>query len=540
MHYSPEESLRRTRISREAGGGWGAAAPQRNKPARPRAAANETSFGCGTQAAQRKSSHWFLYALLCAHAACVEDAPSGPSADDLAAARKDLLPAAPTPRYPVHADLGGKVIYLGLDVDPPAIVPSRKFTLTHYFKVVEPPGDWKLFTHLHGAGKSHFTNLDHTPVQGKYPVSAWRAGDIVRDVQEVTLEPGFKSNVVEIYLGLWRGDERMPILKGPDDGEKRVKAASIPVAGAEPPAPVAGPRRYVVRRIKDGLIKVDGKTSEAAWADAAIAGPFVDTMTGAPAEQKTTARLLYDSKFLYVAFDNEDTDVWTTLTRRDDKLWTQEVDELMIDADGDGKTYVELQVNPAGTVFDTYLPVYRQREDAFDAEMKVAVTVQGTLDKRGDTDKGWTAELAIPLAKVVKPKPGFLPSAPRSVPPKPGEAWRANLYRMDWPGGPAGGRQTGWGWSPPLVGDFHKLDRFGVLAFADEKGQVPEPGPAGAAGGGGASAQSGTGGGEVASHSGPLPPGMAPRGPKAPQGIMPALNLPKQEGSKKPRKQRAE
>ena len=42
--------MRRARVSREAGGGWGAAAPQRSKPARPRAAANETSFGSGPQA----------------------------------------------------------------------------------------------------------------------------------------------------------------------------------------------------------------------------------------------------------------------------------------------------------------------------------------------------------------------------------------------------------------------------------------------------------------------------------------------------------
>ncbi len=483
----------------------------------------------------RKCIHSFLFALLCAQAACVEDAPSGPSSDDLAAAKKDLLTTAPTPKYPVNADLGGKVIYLGLDVDPPVIVPTKKFTLTHYFKVVQAPGDWKLFTHLHGTGKSHFTNLDHTPVQGKYPVAVWKTGDIVRDVHEVTLEPGFKSNVVEIYVGLWKGDERMPILKGPDDGDKRVKAASIPVAGGEAPAPAAVPgvKRYVVRRIKDGLVKVDGKLGEPIWAEAPLAGPFVDTMTGAPAEQKTTARMLYDSKFLYVAFENEDTDVWTTLTKRDDKLWTQEVDELMIDADGDGKTYVELQVNPAGTVFDTYLPAYRQREDAFDAEMKVAVSVQGTLDKRDDADKGWTAEIAIPLAKVVTPKAGFVPSAPRSVPPKPGEMWRANLYRMDWPKGPTGGRQTGWGWNPPLVGDFHQLERFGALVFGDEKGTVPAPPAAGAAGAAGAPANT-----KGAAGSGPssTPPGVGPRGPKPQQGIMAPVTTPKEEPPKKPKK----
>ena len=115
-------------------------------------------------------------------------------------------------------------------------------------------------------------------------------------------------------------------------------------------------------------IKIDGKLDEAAWADAPSTGPFVNTMTGAPAEQKTEAKLLWDNKFLYVAFDNTDTDIWSSLTKRDDKLWTQEADEMIIDADGNGKTYVELQVAPNGTIFDTYLPEYRKYEDSVDPE----------------------------------------------------------------------------------------------------------------------------------------------------------------------------
>ena len=38
--------------------------------------------------------------------------------------------------------------------------------------------------------------------------------------------------------------------------------------------------------------------------------------------------------------------------------------------------------------------------------------------------------------------------------------------------------QTALGWSPPLVGDFHKLDRFGEIVFVDEKGELPAASPA--------------------------------------------------------------
>ena len=109
------------------------------------------------------------------------------------------------------------------------------------------------------------------------------------------------------------------------------------------PRPETARKRYVARRT-DKPIKIDGKLDDAAWKDAPSTGPFVNTMTGAPVDQRTEAKLLWDDKFLYVAFENADSDVWASLSKRDDKLWTQEADELMIDADKNGKTYVEFQV----------------------------------------------------------------------------------------------------------------------------------------------------------------------------------------------------
>jgi hypothetical protein len=142
----------------------------------------------------------------------------------------------------------------------------------------------------------------------------------------------------------------------------------------------------------------------------------------------------------------------------------------MIDADGDGKGYVEFQVEPAGNVFDTYLLSWLKYENEVDpnrkpydwhSKIKAAVKVDGTLNKRNDQDKGWVAEVAIPLADVA----GL--DTTQKIAPKQGDVWRLNLFRMD---SPEGKPQVASGWSPPLVGDFHKLDRFGELAFGDEKG----------------------------------------------------------------------
>jgi hypothetical protein len=131
-------------------------------------------------------------------------------------------------------------------------------------------------------------------------------------------------------------------------------------------------------------------------------------------------------------------------------------------------------VAPNGTIFDTYLPTYRKYEDSLDpkrkpydwnSKLKAGVKVDGTLNKREDKDKGWTVEMALPLADA-----NGLDTNGVKVPPALGDKWRLNMFRMD---SPKDKGQTALGWSPPMVGDFHKLDRFGEIVFVDEKGEVP-------------------------------------------------------------------
>ena len=59
--------------------------------------------------------------------------------------------------------------------------------------------------------------------------------------------------------------------------------------------------------------------------------------------------------------------------------------------------------------------------------------------------------MAIPFARLTGAR----------VPPKKGDQWRFNLYRLDGRAG-AAGRQA---FSPLFVGDFHHLPRFGLAEF---------------------------------------------------------------------------
>src|SRR3954469_12314714 len=228
--------------------------------------------------------------------ACVEQEADKPTAEDLTVAKQNILTTPPTPKYAVNADLDGKLVYLGLDVDHVPIEPGKDVTLTHYWKLVSSPGsEWKTFTHLNGAG-SKFVNADHAPVKGKYPVGAWKAGEIIRDEHTVRLPPNWGHSQMLIYVGLWRGPTRLPVKAGPHDNDGRVLAASIPVHAEEKGPPPR--KRYVARMLPKGSKPptIDGKLDDAAWVSAATTGPFVNTMTGAPVDQKTEAKLLWDSK----------------------------------------------------------------------------------------------------------------------------------------------------------------------------------------------------------------------------------------------------
>ena len=412
---------------------------------------------------QRTCRSLLFVTLAVAAVGCVEQTPDGPSEDDIKAAKEHILSAAPTPKYPINAELDDKLVYLGLDVDTDTVTPGKAFTLTHYWKVLKPVGDdWKLFIHLEApdSKRSHL-NADHVPINGKYPLSAWKAGDIIRDIHRVSVPPTWPANTVEIYVGLWKGPVRMSVKKGPKDSENRVLVVKLPISGQKE----VDRKRLIARKIKNGAIKVDGKLDEKEWKDAASTGVFVRTMDGQPVDQKTEAKVLWDDKTLYVAFDVEDKDIWTTLDKRDEKLYSQEAVEVFIDADGDGKTYVELQTNPKGAIFDSYLPSYRANKNEWDSGMKVGVKVDGTIEKRGDLDRGWTVEMAIPLTDAKG-----MEKEMKNVPPIVGTEWRVNFYRLDMPQGKS---QIGSAWSPPGVSDFHALDKFGVLVFGDDKGVAP-------------------------------------------------------------------
>jgi hypothetical protein len=408
-------------------------------------------------------------AVLVALAALVACRSGSKKKIDQATIDRNLLDEVPAQiENKVDADLGGKVIYLGNEVNPHVLGPGKTATVVHYWKVVEPPGEgWQVFSHLLGAS-DHWMNLDYSEMREGYPVASWKAGDVIRDEQSFTLESPWKSSSAQLVVGLWKkdGNQRMEVVSGPHDAERRVLAYKWPVdprGRAFKPMPM-----YKVRRAS-GPVTIDGKDGEPDW-KLAQASPTFEVAEGGPKlAGSARARLLWDDKNLYAFVDVEDPDVHSQYKKQDDPLWKEDVVELFIDADRNRRGYVELQVNPRNAHFDAWFPVTRAKDSHFEwtSGMKSAVQVKGTIDQRGDHDKGWSVEIAIPLADVK----GMDPAMKVNIPPLPGDRWRLNLIRVDLPRGAEGVAASSW--SPITIRDFHALGRMLNVVFADASGEVP-------------------------------------------------------------------
>ena len=241
----------------------------------------------------------------------------------------------------------------------------------------------------------------------------------------------------------------------------RLPSFSIVLAAAGLGCAASGAEKRKVPEVRakkaSGPIAVDGRLDDAAWKGAAeVQLRSADGMRDAG--QPTRVKVCWDEKNLYLAFICRDPDIWTAHRGRDSHMWTEDVVECFIQVEPADPGYVELEVNPCGDLFDGIF--FRQRRDvlmAWNPDIKVAVSVDGTVDRRDDADRSWTVEMAIPVGDLAPaPKVGEPGAAIR-----PGTSWGINFYRNERSGDAAGELQA---WAP-VRGDFHATELFGRIVF---------------------------------------------------------------------------
>lgn len=253
-----------------------------------------------------------------------------------------------------------------------------------------------------------------------------------------------------------------------------------PVKAQDTPAKVDSitPRSYDCQRATLPIV-VDGDIGDEAWAAVPWSADFVD-IRGYDYEPRpiyrTRAKMLYDSTYLYIAFEIEEPHIWGTITERDATIYWDNDIEVFIDPDGDSRNYQEYEFNVLGTAWDLLLTEPQARGGVhinnFNLSgMKSAVKVYGTINDPSDVDEKWTFELAMPIA-------GILQSSYDKARPLSEQVWRINFSRVNWlkyevvdgkyqklPGTTGFGHEENWVWSPTGAVDMHRPELWGFLRF---------------------------------------------------------------------------
>lgn len=402
---------------------------------------------------------------------CVDSGPGPqPKKIDPGFVPSHLLAAPPADLERLDVNLDGKLLYLGNKIDKPRIAPGSPVRITHYWKVLQPiGGTWRVFGIVRGAPTTaDYMNLPPTDMEVAHGPATWRAGEIIEDVQEFTLRADWRSSEATVSVGLIAvgahelGD-RMKA-EGPHTVDRAVIARRIEVDLSHAPPPLG--TIYIPHTA--GPITIDGVTTEAAWLGAP-SSPELVTAEGSPEPVgKATAKLAWDEDNLYLAVNVTDSDIYSEYKKHDDPLWKADCVEIFIDADGNRRGYVELQVNPNNATFDSWFPAGRaaKGDEAWDSGIVTAVKVRGTPDQSGDTDQGWDVEVAIPWAAVK----GRDPNMAIHTPPRVGERWHLNVVRVDKKTGDTNPAASSW--NRISYSDFHGLDRMLTAVFADRTGSI--------------------------------------------------------------------
>ncbi len=256
--------------------------------------------------------------------------------------------------------------------------------------------------------------------------------------------------------------------------------------------------RYTCYRASAPLT-IDGRLDEPDWQAAPVSTPFVDIVTGAPAWFDTRVRLLWDDAYLYFGFSAEETDVWATLTERDSKIWEDNDLEVFIAGEN---AYYEFEINALNTIYevfwvwkDMYYPGSPFDTPEWNPEgkrlmiidgigghvhprgtrygfldwdypgLRHAVHVDGVLNSRNGTDRGWSMELALPWEGLRLLADG------RSLPPREGDVWRIDCSRFQQIGrhGEKLDPGDGWTWNRHGHYDSHIPETFSFVTFSEQR-----------------------------------------------------------------------
>ena len=284
-----------------------------------------------------------------------------------------------------------------------------------------------------------------------------------------------------------------------------VLSGTVGYAGEDRPFPVRDEEieRYTALRAESDMT-IDGKLGEPEWQFAPRTPRFVDLISGARTIHNTRAALVWDDENLYIGLWIEEPMVRARFTKRDSPIYQENDVEVFIAGED---AYYEFEINATNTIYEVFFiweeayerggfdeePRFRRSGGmdvrSFDGVgfknhprgmrrgswswdfpgLKTAVSVDGTLNRDDDRDRGWTVELAFPWEGMQ-----WLAKADgRALPPRNGDVWRINMMRFNsYNEAPPARDSGGWAWSRHGVWDSHIPECFPYVTFSTRS--IPE------------------------------------------------------------------
>lgn len=210
-----------------------------------------------------------------------------------------------------------------------------------------------------------------------------------------------------------------------------------------------------VKKSKDFQITGDGSSKEWELANWVL----LNKINSEGDNYQSKFKIMYSEQGIYLLFNGEDNKLTTKDYKDMDHLWFGDVFEAFFYPDPKKSTYFEFQVNPFGkqlllTISKSnngvsWIPFNRSNRDYYGTLSKAKIIKSATGHK---TKLLWQTEVFISYRSLE-----LLPKTP----PRSGDVWKANFYRLDYDTGQMGK----WSWSPTIEESFHELDHFGSIQF---------------------------------------------------------------------------
>lgn len=239
-------------------------------------------------------------------------------------------------------------------------------------------------------------------------------------------------------------------------------------------------KNYICYKSTDA-INIDGDLNDYDWQQISWSESFVNILGESfpSAENKSRFKLLYNSQYLYIGAEIQDSNIWAKQTIGSGQLYNDNAFEVFIDPSGTTHNYLEFQVNALGTKASLKLDMpYRDGKANLQtwANDKVLckVKVYGTINNPTDIDSSWTIEMAIPWESVIEY------SSLKNIPER-GDIFRINLAAVRWKVESIDGqikKKTQNNsripqppeydvWAPQYEVNLHKPEFWGYVKFSD-------------------------------------------------------------------------